>query len=70
VVNSFDGKMHIQNGKFYTTKSEKQSHGLGLKIVEQIAESLGGFVIYKADSESRTFLVRVHIPKLSGNQTN
>ncbi len=69
VVNSYDGKSHVYNGKFLTTKPEKQCHGLGLRIVEQIAESLGGFVIYEEDFKNKTFLVRVHIPKLSENQT-
>ncbi len=69
VVNSYDRKSLIHNGKFLTTKSEKQCHGLGLRIVEQIAENLGGFVIYEEDFENKTFLVRVHIPRLSENQT-
>jgi len=68
VVNSYDGKSHVHNGKFLTTKPEKQSHGLGLRIVEQIAESLGGFVIYEENFKNKTFLARVHIPRLSEYQ--
>lgn len=69
VVNSYDGKSHVHNGKFLTTKPEKQCHGLGLVIVEQIAEGLGGFVIYEEDFKNKKFLVRVHIPRLSENLT-
>lgn len=69
VVNSYDGKSHVHNGKFLTTKPEKQCHGLGLVIVEQIAEGLGGFVIYEEDFKNKKFLVRVHIPRLSDNLT-
>lgn len=70
VINSYDGKSLNHNGKFLTTKPDKQSHGLGLRIVEQIAESLGGFVIYEENFENKTFLVRVHIPRSSENQTD
>lgn len=68
-INSYDGKTRIENGKFLTTKAEKHSHGLGIKIVEQIAENLGGFVIYEANQENRTFLARIHIPRLNEDQS-
>ena len=63
-INSYNGKSHIEGGKFVTTKEEKRSHGLGLVIVEQIAENLGGFVLYEPDPEKGIFLVRIHIPRL------
>jgi len=63
VVNSYDGNICMKNGKLFTTKLEKQSHGLGLMIVKEIAENLGGFVIYETDSENKTFLIRIHIPR-------
>lgn len=63
-INSYNGKSHIEDGKFITTKEEKHSHGLGLAIVEQIAENLGGFVLYEPDPEKGIFLVRIHIPRL------
>ncbi len=64
-VNSYDGQAIVQNGKFLTTKSKPQSHGLGLNIIKEIAEKIGGFVIYDADIENQTFLIRVHIPYLN-----
>lgn len=64
VVNSYDGKVCTKNGKLLTTKIEKQSHGMGMMIVKEIAENLGGFVIYEADNESKMFLIRIHIPRI------
>lgn len=66
-VNSFDGKAIMENGRLITTKSEKHSHGLGVNIVTTVVENLGGFVIYNADSESKTFLIRIHIPYYQDN---
>lgn len=63
VANCYDGNIHMKNGQFLTTKMEKQNHGLGLLIVKEIAENLGGFVIYETDSENKTFLIRIHIPR-------
>lgn len=63
VVNCYDGNIHMKNGELLTTKMEKQNHGLGLLIVKEIAENLGGFVIYETDSENKTFLIRIHIPR-------
>lgn len=61
-VNSYDGKAIVENGELVTIKSEKHGHGLGLGIVKEIAENLGGFVIYDADSENKTFVIRIHVP--------
>lgn len=62
VINSFDGHVIIQDGKLITTKVDQYSHGFGLGIVHEIAENLGGFVIYDTNIKNKTFLVRVHIP--------
>lgn len=64
VINSYDGKLLIENGKLITTKSKKENHGFGLSIVKEIVENLGGFVIVDADAQNKTFLLRVHIPKI------
>lgn len=63
IINSYNGQILIQNGKLITTKQEKYGHGLGLRIVQEISENIGGFVIYDTDTENRTFLTRIHIPR-------
>jgi len=66
-VNSYDGNVLIDDGRLMTTKSERDGHGLGLGIVQDITENLGGFVVYDADAERRAFIIRVHIPRISKN---
>lgn len=64
VTNSYDGQVIVKKGKFITTKSDKYSHGFGLGIVQEIVENVGGFVIYDAALENKTFLTRVHVPRV------
>lgn len=64
-VNAYNGQTHSEHGELITTKTEKESHGLGLGIVKQIAQNLGGFAIWDTDAEDKTFRIRVHIPRLS-----
>ncbi len=68
VVNSYDGCTTVQDGKLVTTKQDKAEHGLGLGIVREITEDMGGFVIYDADQKSKSFLTRVHIPFMQDKQ--
>ncbi|PXX49227.1 GHKL domain-containing protein [Hungatella effluvii] len=63
IINSFNGQIIIQNGMFITTKQEKYGHGFGLRIVQEISENIGGFVVYDTDMDNRTFLTRIHIPR-------
>lgn len=67
VVNSYDGHVIVRKGKFLTTKTKKNEHGLGLEIVRKIAESAGGFVVYNYESTKNIFLTRIHIPHLHDN---
>lgn len=62
VVNAYDGQVIAESGKILSTKPDRSSHGLGLRIVQELAEKMGGFVVIDADRENRTFLTRVHIP--------
>lgn len=64
IANSYDGKVLAENGVLKTSKFDTINHGLGFGIVREIAERLGGFVIYDTDSVRKTFLVRIHVPRL------
>ena len=63
MTNSYTGQVSMKNGKLMTTKTDKYGHGFGLNIVRDIAEGLGGFVVYDIDSNKKAFKIKIHIPK-------
>lgn len=62
-VNAYDGNAPMENGAFVTTKPESQNHGLGLRIIRDVVEALGGFIVCDADARRKVFHIRVHIPR-------
>lgn len=64
VTNPFDGGIVLRDGLLATTKSEPEIHGLGLGIVREIAESIGGLVLYDTGADDRTFSVRLFLPQM------
>jgi len=62
-VNAYDGNTCMENKEFVTTKPESQNHGLGLRIIRDVVEELGGFMVCDADAERKVFRIRVHIPR-------
>jgi sensor histidine kinase regulating citrate/malate metabolism len=62
-ANSYDGNAPMENGHFLTTKRENPNDGLGLRIIQDVVERLGGFMVCDADAERRVFRSRVHIPR-------
>jgi sensor histidine kinase YesM len=44
MVNSTDGNIKLENGRYLTTKSDSRFHGLGLASIDRIINDAGGFV--------------------------
>lgn len=65
IANSFDGDLPLSGGEPATTKEDKEIHGLGLRIIKETVEGLGGLVIMDPDQEKRIFKIRICIPRSS-----
>lgn len=69
IENSFDGKVHIENGEYFSTKPFCVNHGYGLKNVENAVERYNGFL--ELEHGSQIFTARVLIPLAEiGKKTN
>ncbi|MEG6523439.1 sensor histidine kinase [Desulfotomaculum sp. 1211_IL3151] len=65
VSNSFNGDLNMVNDMPETTKEDKDFHGLGLRIVTETIEGLGGLVFIEPDQIKKIFRIRLCIPKAS-----
>lgn len=65
VSNSFNGELKMVNEMPETTKEDKDFHGLGLRIVTETIEGLGGLVFIEPDQVKKIFRIRLCIPKAS-----
>ena len=65
VCNSFDGDLLIVGDNLSTTKEDKDFHGLGLQIIRETIEGMGGLVFIEPDSDKKIFKIKVCIPKNS-----
>ena len=63
VCNSFDGDLLIVGDNLSTTKEDKDFHGLGLQIIRETIEGMGGLVFIEPDSDKKIFKIKVCIPK-------
>lgn len=63
ISNSFNGELKIVNDMPETTKDDKDFHGLGLRIVTEVIEGLGGLVFFEPDRAKKIFRTRLCIPK-------
>lgn len=57
IENSSDGRTEIVQGRFLTTKADKELHGIGLNNVKKIVEKYRG--IMEISAEKDTFRVKV-----------
>lgn len=62
VSNSFDGHLLMKGSELLSTKENKEFHGLGLKIVKETIEGLGGLVHLDPDSEQGIFQIKLILP--------
>lgn len=60
IKNSYAGTILKKNNRFITCKEDKDKHGFGLKIVEDIVEDNNGFM--KICYESNIFSVKILLP--------
>ncbi len=70
VINSFDGKVFMKNGKIKSRKNQGGDHGLGLSIVKEIAKNKGGLLLTEFDLETNTFQVKVIVPRHLPTKSN
>lgn len=62
ISNSFNGELNVRNGIPESTKANKDFHGIGLTIVTEIIEHLGGVINIDADQEKKVFTVTLLLP--------
>ncbi|PXV86811.1 GHKL domain-containing protein [Lachnotalea glycerini] len=65
ITNSFNGMLTYFGEELVSSKQDKLSHGLGIKIVKEIIEDLGGFVHIESSSDNTVFHLSLHIPQIS-----
>lgn len=51
IENTYIDKIHQEGGHFLSTKKDKENHGLGIKIVEDLAEKYGGTLELRPEEE-------------------
>ncbi|GLC82273.1 sensor histidine kinase [Lacrimispora brassicae] len=70
IVNSFNGELAGAGKRPETTKRNKDFHGLGLRIIEEIIENLGGVLYIEPDQTAKIFKIVMCIPKALGLYKN
>lgn len=65
VSNSYNGELLLKDGELKTTKESTALHGLGLRIVRETIEGLGGLMFVDTDQEKSIFIMKLCIPKAS-----
>jgi len=63
ISNSFNGKVKFHDDELITTKENNDFHGIGLKVVKEIIEGVGGLVLIDPDQTKRIFTLKLYIPR-------
>ena len=58
--NSYEGELSWDGNLPRTTKEDKQSHGIGLRSIRNIAKKYGGYA--SASTEDAVFILSILIP--------
>ena len=69
VENTYQDKVRKEGGRYLTTKEDKEEHGLGIKIVEELAEKYGGVLEMQAEGGCFTATLMVTLYEDSGGKT-
>lgn len=59
VENTYDTPLHMEHGRFRTTKADTAAHGLGLRGMQEIARRYGGSLA--AETENGRFILTVYL---------
>ena len=63
VKNSCDEKPHHNNRSLVTNKTDKLTHGIGLKSVKKIVEKYNGMYNWEYDEKEKEFITIITIPR-------
>jgi sensor histidine kinase regulating citrate/malate metabolism len=63
ITNPFDGELLWQDGILETTKENREFHGLGVRLIKDILEKVGGLILIEPDPEKKIFKTKLLIPK-------
>ncbi|QIK69481.1 sensor histidine kinase [Erysipelothrix sp. HDW6C] len=62
VSNTFDGRYTKSGNSFTTMKQDKELHGYGIQIIQQVVQSMHGVLTMDPNREQKVFTVKLSIP--------
>lgn len=63
VSNSINGELLLKDDELKTTKDSTAFHGLGLRIIRQTIEGIGGRMLIEPNQKKRIFIMKLYFPK-------
>lgn len=61
--NSYSGGLFVEDGELQTQKENRDYHGLGLKVIRDTIEGLGGLMFIDPGQEEKVFKIKLCFPK-------
>ena len=68
IKNSYLGPLRWEGEQLLTKKDDSRPHGLGVRIVQALAEKYGGTLGLHENSEEHTFVAILTVSVLTGNR--